>query len=130
MNPADLFSHETDTTDLAAGETLFKQGDPGDCMFVLLDGALDVIVGGKTIERSSRGAVLGEMALIDSSPRGATVVAAEPSRLTRLDTRRFNFVIQNNPYFARHIMKVLADRLRRMNQITGDQESTDTASGE
>lgn len=119
MNAADLFKHETETTDLASGEVLFKEGDQGDSMFVLLEGAVEVWVGGKTVEQSTRGALLGEMALIDHSPRGATVVATEPSRLVRVDERRFNFIIQQNPFFARHVMKVLVDRLRHMNEAQG-----------
>ena len=77
MNPADLFSRETDTTNLAPGDTLFKAGDPGDAMFVLLEGMMDVMVGDKVVEHSTRGVIVGEMALIDQSPRGATVVARE-----------------------------------------------------
>ena len=119
MNAADLFKHETETTDLAAGEILFSEGEKGDCMFVLLEGAVEVKVGGKTVEQSSRGALLGEMALIDGTPRVATVVATEPSRLARVDERRFHFIIQQNPFFARHVMKVLVDRLRHMNEAYG-----------
>jgi CRP-like cAMP-binding protein len=123
MNAADLFKHETETTDLAAGEVLFKEGDHGDCMFVLLEGAMEVRIAGETVEQSTRGALLGEMALIDHSPRGATVVATEPSRLARVDERRFNFIIQQNPFFARHVMKVLVDRLRQMNEAHGSDGS-------
>jgi CRP/FNR family transcriptional regulator, cyclic AMP receptor protein len=119
MNAADLFKHETETTDLAPGEFLFKEGDRGDCMYVLLEGAVDVIIGGITVEQSARGALLGEMALIDHSPRGATVLATEPTSLVRVDERRFNFIIQQNPFFARHVMKVLVDRLRHMNETQG-----------
>lgn len=119
MNAADLFKHETETTDLAAGEVLFTEGESGDCMFVLLEGSVDIRIGGETVEQSARGALLGEMALIDRSPRGATVVATEPSRLARVDERRFNFIIQQNPFFARHVMKVLVDRLRHMNEAHG-----------
>lgn len=119
MNAADLFKHETETTDLAAGDVLFSEGEKGDCMFVLLEGAVEVMVGGKTVEQSSRGALLGEMALIDGTPRVATVVATEPSRLARVDERRFHFIIQQNPFFARHVMKVLVDRLRHMNEAYG-----------
>lgn len=117
MNPADLFKHETDTLQLAPGEVLFQQGDNGDCMYVLLEGNVDVLVDGVSVEQSTRGAILGEMALIDSSPRGATVRALEPSCLARVDVRRFNFIIQQNPFFARHVMKVLVDRLRHMNRV-------------
>ncbi|MBC8002049.1 MAG: cyclic nucleotide-binding domain-containing protein [Opitutaceae bacterium] len=125
MNAANLFKHETNTTDLAAGDVLFKEGDAGDYMYVLLEGALDVIVGGKTVEQSVRGALLGEMALIDNSPRGATVVATEASRLAKVDEKRFNFIIQHNPFFAKHVMAELVDRLRRMNQIHKSANSGD-----
>jgi CRP-like cAMP-binding protein len=123
MNAADLFKFETETTDLAAGEILFSEGEKGDCMYVLLEGAVDVRVGGKTVEQSERGALLGEMALIDGSLRVATVVATEPSRLVRVDERRFNLIIQQNPFFARHVMKVLVDRLRHMNDAFGSIKS-------
>jgi CRP-like cAMP-binding protein len=117
MNPADLFSRETNTVNLAPGDTLFKTGDPGDAMFVLLEGSMVVMVGDKVVENSTRGAIVGEMALIDQSPRGATVVARESSRLAKIDQRRFLHLIQLNPFFATHVMKVLADRLRQMNQL-------------
>lgn len=117
MNAANLFNHETNTTDLAPGEFLFREGDAGDSMFVLLEGAVNVLVGDVIVESSTRGALLGEMALIDHSPRGASVVATEASRLARVDEKRFNFIIQQNPFFAKHVMKVLVDRIRHMNRF-------------
>jgi CRP-like cAMP-binding protein len=117
MNPANLFDKETDTLSVAAEEILFRTGDAPDGMYVLLEGSMEVIVGDTVVEHSVRGAILGELALIDNSPRVATVVAREPSRLVKLDQRRFNFLIQQNPFFATHVMKVLADRLRHMDQI-------------
>ena len=117
MNPADLFAHQNDATTLAPGETLFKKGDAGDAMFVVLDGALDIQVGDKVVETARRGALIGEMALIDQAPRNATVTAREPSRLAKVDQRRFHFLIQQNPFFATHVMKELAQRIRSMNQL-------------
>lgn len=116
MNPANLFNHEPNTTDLAAGDILFREGESGDCMYVLLEGTMNVMVGATIVEHSTRGALLGEMALIDDSPRGATVIASESCRLAKVDERRFNFIIQQNPFFAKHLMKVLVDRIRKMNQ--------------
>ena len=130
MNPADLFNHETDVLELAPGEILFQQGEKGDCMFVVLDGAVEVLVHGKCVEYSSRGTILGEMALIDSSPRGATVQATEATRLARVDSRRFNFIIQQNPFFARHVMKVLVDRLRHMNAVRGGPGGESSSAGD
>lgn len=117
MNPADLFAHQTDTLNLAPGDVLFKEGDTGDAMFVVLEGGLEITVGGKVVENSARGAIIGEMALIDQAVRGATVTAKEPSKLVRIDQRRFHFLIQQNPFFATHVMKVLAERIRNMNKV-------------
>ena len=119
MNPADLFAHEENPVILAAGETLFHAGDAADAMFVVLDGSLNVLVGGKVVENSKRGAILGEMALVDSSPRGATVAAAENCKLAKVDQRRFQRLVQQNPFFATHVMKELVDRIRAMNKILG-----------
>jgi CRP/FNR family transcriptional regulator, cyclic AMP receptor protein len=117
MNPADLFSQQDDQVRLAPGDVLFKEGERGDAMFVLLEGTMDIMVGDKVVENSQRGAIIGELALIDQSPRGATAVARGPARLARVDQRRFHFLIQQNPFFATHVMKELADRLRQMNHL-------------
>jgi CRP-like cAMP-binding protein len=117
MNPADLFSREPNPVRLAPGEILFKAGDASDGMYVLLEGALDILVGDKLVENSARGAVIGEMALIDQSPRGATVVAREASTLAKLDALRFQRLIQQNPFFATHVMRVLVERIRHMDQL-------------
>ena len=119
MNPADLFDHDPAPLLLAAGETLFHEGDEGcDCMYVLVDGTADVLVGDVPVENSTRGALFGEMALIESSPRAATVIATSPCRLTKIDQRRFHFLVQQTPYFATHVMKVLAQRLKKMNALS------------
>jgi len=124
MNPADLFAHEENPITIAAGQTLFHAGDPGDAMFVVLAGSLNVLVGGRVVETSRRGALIGEMALVDNSPRGATVEAVEPSQLAKVDQRRFQRLIQQNPFFATHVMKQLVDRIRSMNQLlAGGQNS-------
>ena len=98
--------------------TLFHEGDRGDSMYVLLEGSADVRVGETLVESATPGALLGEMALVDSSPRTATVVATEPCRLAKIDQRRFHFLVQQTPYFATHVMKVLTERLRHMNLLT------------
>ncbi len=120
MNPAELFAHQTDTTNLAPGDTLFREGDAGDGMYVVLEGALEIQVSGKVVETSTRGAIIGELALIDQAPRIATVTAKEASKLVKIDQRRFHFLIQQNPFFATHVMKVLAERLRQMNRLLAE----------
>lgn len=90
MNPAELFSRESNTTQLAPGEVLFNAGD---AMFVVLDGALEVRVEERVIETATRGAIIGEMALIDDAPRSATVLAREASTLVKVKALRFQRLI-------------------------------------
>ena len=115
MNPADLFREETDTVQLAPGDFLFREGDKRDSMYVLLEGEVDIRLGNHVVETAKEGALIGEMALIDDSPRAANAVAKSACRLAQIDRQVFDFVIQQHPPFARHVMKVLADRLRHMN---------------
>ena len=97
MNPAELFRQDSDGVELARGETLFREDDRGDWMYVLLEGAADVRVGETLVESATPGALLGEMALVDSSPRTATVIPTEPCRLAKIDQRRFHFLVQQTP---------------------------------
>jgi len=118
MNPAELFRKETDTLQLAAGDFLFREGEKGDKMYVLLEGEIDIFLGDFVLETAGPGALLGEMALIDDSPRTANAVAKSPAKLAQIDRRRFHFLVQQTPHFATHVMKILANRLRHMNAVT------------
>ena len=117
MNPAELFRHDSGALSLAPGDFLFRENEPGDKMYVLLEGEMEVLLGNLVVEKAAPGALLGEMALIDSSPRTASVVAKTPCRLAEIDLRRFHFLVQQTPNFATHVMKVLSARLRRMNAM-------------
>jgi CRP/FNR family transcriptional regulator, cyclic AMP receptor protein len=117
MNPAELFRQETGALQLAPGESLFRQGEKGEKMYVLLEGEMEILLGDFVLEPVGQGALIGEMALIDDSPRTASVVAKTPCRLAEIDRRRFHFLVQQTPHFATHVMKTLADRLRRMNAV-------------
>ena len=83
MNPAELFRQETDTLQLAPGDFLFREGDNGDKMYVLLEGEIDIFLGDFVFETAGPGSLLGEMALIDDGPRTANAVAKKASRLAQ-----------------------------------------------
>ena len=117
MNPAELFRHEPNALSLAPGEFLFRQGESGDKMYVLLEGSVEITLNDLVLERAGPGSLLGEMALIDDSPRTASVVSKTSCRLAQIDRRRFHFLVQQTPHFATHVMKTLADRLRHMNAV-------------
>ena len=110
----DLFRNETDGELFSSGQTIFVQGDPGDSMYVVLKGEVELSINGAIRETLGPGEPFGEMALIDRSPRVASVVALTDCRLAVISEKRFLFLIQQTPYFALQIMKVMAERLRKM----------------
>ncbi|HVK57104.1 MAG TPA: cyclic nucleotide-binding domain-containing protein [Burkholderiales bacterium] len=114
MNLAELFKHEKNLVVAPPGQAIFRTGEKGTVMYVLMQGSVDVYIGNKIVETAEPGAILGEMALIDQAARSATVIAKGECRLLPIDIERFDHLIQQAPNFARHVMKVMADRLRRM----------------
>jgi CRP/FNR family cyclic AMP-dependent transcriptional regulator len=109
-----LFGRDKNALDIAAGDYIFHEGDQSSEMYVVLDGQVDIIIGDKIVETVDPGGMFGEMALIGPAPRSASAVARFDARIVPVDNRRFQFLIQQTPYFAIHVMGVLADRLRRM----------------
>lgn len=68
---------------VAAGDTLVNQGDPGDSLFLLLDGVLDVEVDGQKLAEVGPGAILGERAVLEGGRRTATLRAVTPVKVAR-----------------------------------------------
>lgn len=103
------------------GEALLRQGDPGDCLIILLDGQARVTVhtaNGREIvlEYAGPGAVLGEIALLDGGDRTASVIAMGPVRCLSLGRRAFEELIAAHHDIALRMMRELAARLRVANQ--------------
>lgn len=111
----DLFKHAEKTLDLEAGDVVFDQGADADVMYAVLEGAIDVVYDGRVIETIEPGGVIGELALVDDSPRSAGAVASQPSRLAMIDRKEFTFLVHEHPTFAVQVMTVMAERLRRAN---------------
>jgi CRP/FNR family cyclic AMP-dependent transcriptional regulator len=109
-----LFDHAADARPVAAGTTLFNAGDARDGMYAVVEGEVDIIVNGKVVETVGKGGIFGEMALIEQEDRVATAVAKTDAKIVVVDERRFLFLVQQTPNFALHVMRVLSDRLRRM----------------
>lgn len=98
-----------------AGGIVYAQGEPGDAMYIVASGALEVRFGEEGWEERVRatgpGEWFGEMALLTGDPRSATVVALSDSRLWRLDKDRFLVLSDQHPALLREITRVLCRRL-------------------
>lgn len=112
MSSLDLFCTGINTVSYAASETIFEQGTPGDEMYLVKEGRVNIKVEGETVNSVGAGEIFGEMALISEDPRSATAVAATDCTLLPVNEERFLFLVQQTPYFSLHVMGVLAERLR------------------
>ncbi|MCA9943695.1 MAG: cyclic nucleotide-binding domain-containing protein [Anaerolineales bacterium] len=115
MATINIFKHETNVQYFSAGETIFAQGEMPTLMYVVQDGEVDILLNGQVVETAAPGGILGEMALVDDSPRSATAVAKTDCRLVPLDEKSFLDHIHRTPFFALQVMRILTDRLRNMN---------------
>ena len=104
------------------GGAVISEGQPGDAMFVLLEGELVVTVRGKRIDYLLPGAILGEMAMVDDRPRSATATAASDAILLRLDRPRFLELIRQTPEFAARVMNIMSVRTRRLMEEEGQRQ--------
>ena len=114
-----LIAEQITEQPVADGEIVFREGDPGDRLFVLLTGTMHVYVerDAKVISysRLQAGEFFGEMALIDAMPRSATVRAEAPSICLTLSRQGILDLLQQHPLIALGMMTSLLPRLRRTN---------------
>lgn len=113
MPTFEIFSREADLRTFRAGEPIFREGDRGDCMFVIVEGDVDIHVKGAMVDHLTAGSLFGEMALIDAEPRSGTAVAATDCKLAAISEKRFLRLVEQTPQFALQIMRVVTERLRR-----------------
>lgn len=99
-----------------SGETIFREGDKADCLYVIQEGEVEIRLGNRMLKSLRRGQIFGEMALIDGSPRSASAIAISGVTIVPVNEKQFLFMVGHTPYFALNVMRVLAERLREMNR--------------
>ncbi len=100
---------------LPAGEPVMRAGEFGDSLFIVADGTLRVHKAGQNLALLMKGDCVGEMALLDHSPRSADVTVEEDAALLRIWREDFNEVIAANPEIMWAIVHLLVRRLREAN---------------
>jgi len=98
--------------EVPAGDVVFEEGSTGNEMFGVIEGEVEVRTHGGSVRRLGRDETFGEMAVIDSTARSATVVAVTDTKLAVIDRKMFLFLVHETPMFALQVMSSLAERLR------------------
>lgn len=107
------------------GTVLFREGEKGDFMCVVLEGKLEIHKENhqhveKTVATAFPGRSLGEMAMVDGEPRSATAVVIEPTMLAVLTHENFLLIMRDKPALATKILMKIAQLLsQRLRQTSG-----------
>ena len=112
MDLLEVFKDSEDIVSFPAGAVIIKEGDEGDHMYVVLKGEVVVSLKNRILANSQAGEIVGEMALINSDIRSATVTAKTDCQLALIDQTSFKSLLQYVPEFSQHVMSVLATRLQ------------------
>ena len=117
MRLTNIFADTSKARSFAAGTKIFEKGDTGEEMFVVKEGEVDIVIGDFLLETVHADGILGELSLIDQETRIASAIARSNCTLQSIDKRRFLFLVQETPIFALQVMKVMAERLRRVDLL-------------
>lgn len=108
----DLFRHDPKFIEIKSNEVLFREGDCGEVMYVLIEGKAEITICGVLFGEYTQGSIVGEMAVIDGSSRYGTVTALTNCKFVIVDKIRFHFLIDETPGFAIEVIRIIAKRLK------------------
>jgi CRP-like cAMP-binding protein len=115
-------------TPFAAGESICREGDSDDGLYMIVEGDAIVRIGGGSEERDVArlvpGQFFGEMSLMTGEARTATVVAATDMLCYRIDKPAFQVVLRQSPTIVDHIAEVLAARRSALSAARDEQDET------
>jgi CRP-like cAMP-binding protein len=107
MSNPDLLSNIDEIVEFPVGAAIFREGEHGDFMYLILSGEVDVSRDGLQLAVRGPGEIIGEVAFFDGGGRSALVVARMPSRLAKINRKRFEHLVSNVPDFVALVLAKL-----------------------
>lgn len=106
----------TEEVQYSANAPIFREGDYGDSLFIVVEGSVQIRKGNKDLATLGKGSFLGEMALLDQEPRSADAIVTEDTTLFKIAQEEFYEVMGSNSEIMQGIIKLLTGRLREANE--------------
>ena len=103
------------------GTEIFKEGDTGDCMYIIQQGNIKIHKGNTTLAILKEKEVFGELSLLDADTRSASATADTDCILYKIDQEPFYELMDERPEVAKGFIKILCQRLRTMNEKSRQQ---------
>jgi len=97
------------------GQYIVNEGDLGKELFMIVKGEVEVVVGGNVVAVMKEGAGFGEMALIDSQPRSADIIARNDVLVLKMESDDFLEILKQRDEVALGVIRVLTGRIRELN---------------
>ncbi len=104
--------------EIEQGSVIFEEDEPGDCMYIILSGKIQIHKGKINLAVLNEKEVFGELSLLDAETRSATATAKTDCILFKIDQEPFYELIDTRPEVARGFIKILCNRLRQLNEKT------------
>ncbi len=113
----EIFQKTPSPQTFLAGEVIFKEGQPGNIVYGIIEGEVDLLAKGQVVETIKRGDVFGQGALVQSEgTRASTAIAKTDCLIAWLDRQHFLFAIEHTPMFAVDLLKSFSTRTRSLKQ--------------
>jgi CRP/FNR family cyclic AMP-dependent transcriptional regulator len=114
---------------LEAGAVVFAAGDPGDALFIIAEGSVEITTGEGRVKTALTtlfpGQIFGELSVFDGAPRSATATTTKPTTVLTLGKDEFHTFLMAHPSATLTIMGELAERIRATNDLFSSQVSRD-----
>jgi CRP/FNR family cyclic AMP-dependent transcriptional regulator len=120
-----IFRDWKDVVEFSANTVIFPEGKPADDLYVIISGEVELTLRGEPLGIESVGGLIGEMAITPSAKRSTTATALTDVKLARLTRYQLSMLMTKSSDLSLHVMAILANRLRAVNNYITVQFDTD-----
>ncbi len=120
----ELLAQQLDSEEFAAGQPIFQRGEPGNAVFIVASGEVEIFINDSTgnkvvFETVKAGDFFGELSLLDGEKRSASAQAIAPTRALKVDRNDLETLFTRHPSAALDVLAIIGRRLREADKLLG-----------